>query len=835
MPGKIREDHSRFTIFFMAILALESLAVAVYLANLPGDPKNSVLLGFSAQRLALMAGMIAAAGLFGFLALGKKTIWVEKLAGGRVYLTATVILSTLFLVGFCITQLPRSLIDPALLAYYERLYPLLLWLWIVSLEAVLYLTWLRFGWSLKPDGSRKRILQISLIAAGVFLIVAIFILVTRFGLNADSEGWRKMGSPLLAWQIGLAVASGLILLLLDRHIASLSNRWARFSLDTGLMLALYVLALALWLPQPLQNSYFSPEPRLPNQEVYPYSDALYYGLASESVTIGTGLYGGEVTPRPFYLTVLSYLTAAAQGDYGRIITLQTFLLALVPVFLYLVGKQLMGRPLGFAIGLLGVFRELNAILSTHYIELSHSKLIMADMPTLLAILVLTWLMILWWKGNQTNPLWAMGVGGALGWVMLFRTQAVLLLPFILILILVQTPRKWKTWLARMGLFCAGLLLMIAPWLIRNYALTGQIVFDDPTTQTQFLQGRLGMDESAVEEDKSFIEIALQNPGAILSFTANHFMRNEIGTLFVTPPQRFVETVDTVMTEYPFWRDDRIDLTFGQGVLLIVTLGLMAIGIGSLYSRLGWVGLIPLAVNGIYTLSNALARNSSGRYNLPADWVGYVYLAAGLLQVGGWILLGLNRLSPETQITSPSPVEATPDKISMRKWVTLVITLILVGSLIPITEMVFPKRYEALTRADIPTLLKDWGVDPAAAKTLLAEPDVTFIYGRELYPRYYRPGDGEMGSNWVAYAPLDFCRMGFVITGPAGIDQAVVMLDRPPRSFPNRSDTLVLGRISSAEVRGKPVEYLQADLIILRGNPPVVVEGLREAPARCRLQ
>ena len=414
MAGKTREKHNRYIVPFFILLALESLAVAIYLTSLPRDPKNSVFLGFSAQRLVLIAGMLFTFLLFGYFVLHRKVAWVNKLASGRFYLHAMVALAALFLTGFLITQITQSLIDPTLVAYYERLYPILLWLWIVCLESILFLSWLRYGWSLEYGKEHKRIIYYAFLWSMIFLVVAVLILRTHYGIIVDSESWRKMGSPLLAWQVGLAITAGIILLVVDHRFQNQPNRKRSLGLDAGLVLVLYSLALALWLPQPLQNSYFSPEARPPNQEIYPYSDALYYSTAAESVTIGTGLYGGEVTPRPFYLAILSYITAAANGVYARIITLQTFFLALIPIFLYLVGKQLMGRPLGFAIGLLGVFRELNAILSTRYIELSNSKMIMADLPALLAILVFTWLFIRWWKTHRIKSVMGSRSGRRIG-------------------------------------------------------------------------------------------------------------------------------------------------------------------------------------------------------------------------------------------------------------------------------------------------------------------------------------------------------------------------------------------------------------------------------------
>jgi len=816
---------------FFIVIAIESLAVMVYIGSLPRDPKNSILLGYSLQRLVLMGAMLLPAAVIGYFALMKNTGWLKRLAEGKWYLPIFLVLGGCFLASLAITQLPISLVDEAYFAYFERLYPILVWVWITSLETILFITWLRYGWSSESIRDHKPVLKAALIAAVVLLVSTIIILATRMGLTPDTEGWRKMGSPLLAWQIAIAIVGGMILLLVGENNSGKISLRAKVAIDAGLIVILYGLALALWLPQPLQNSYFSPEARPPNHQIYPYSDALYYSVAAESVTIGEGLYGGEVTPRPFYLTLLSYISAAAKGDYAQIINLQSLLLVLIPVFLYLIGKQLMSRPLGFAVGLLGVFRELNGILSTRYIELSNSKMILADLPALLAILVFTWLLIIWWKKHSENLLWALAVGGALGWVMLFRTQTVVLLPFTILMLVLQFPRRWRFWLGRTAIFCAGMILIITPWLVRNFSLKGALIFDDPVTQTQFLQGRYGMDVRDPNVNGSLLQIALRNPGVVLSFASNHFLRNEIATLFVTPPQRFSESVDTLMTEYPFWRDDMIRLDFGQSIQLIIVLGLIALGLGALVARWRCVGLVPLMVNIAYTASNALARNSSGRYNLPVDWVGYFYLCAGLLQIVIWVMLGIRKNVDGQGET----IKFSPQKISPAKGVLLAVGLLLIGSLIPITEAVFPQRYEIITSDTLPALLRTWGVKPDQLEKIIAEPDMVIRYGLELYPRFYKPGIGEAGSTWASYAPLDFCRMGFVVTGPQGVEQVLVMLDRPPKVFPSRADTLVIGKRASALVRGKPIEYIQALWIIQPGESPVIIEGLIEPPQKCRLQ
>jgi hypothetical protein len=828
---------------FWALICLESLATGVYLILLPRDPKNSLIFGFSLQRLLMIAFILAAAVLAGtaiFPSLKHPGFVLHLKSLDRrdgFFIPAAILLPILFGGCFVLTQFPPALIDPRSLAYFERIHPLLVWGWIVGLEGFLAILYARFG--LHPDRLAvvRPLLRPFVISFGTALLVWILIALTHSGQTPDAVSWRELGSPLLAWQFWLAVLTGMLLLLAGRWLGKkVSNRLPGWSIDAFLMAALYGLTLFLWQSQPLQNSYFSPEPLPPNYQVYPYSDALYYSLSAESVTTGNGLYGWTVTPRPYFLSILAYIFALAKGDIARVVTLQTYLLALIPLALYLLGKILSGRHLGLAVGLLAAFRELDAILSTHAIQLSHSRMIMSDLPTLLVMLAFLVLLVRWLQRSYGSRLGVVLVGGCLGLLLLFRTQAIVLLPFVLLLAWLQYPRPGRTWLRQCGWVLLALVLVISPWLARNYTLTGKVVFDDPTTQTGLLQSRYALDDSdtggtSQDTGGSILQAVIHQPGAVIGFVLNHFLRNEIGTVFVTPPQPFIGTVDTLLTGTTFWQADTVALDTGQIVQVFLILAGMALGVAVMYRRWKFAGLAPLAVNVAYSLGNGLARNSGGRYNLPVDWVGYFYLAAGILQIFLWLLALIGR--PEPVEEEPAPQKINP--WGWRKTVMAGLVLVLVGSFIPLTERVFQQQYQTLNTTQLRDKLKTWNVDPTRATELAANSQTVILFARELYPRFYKLGLGEGGSNWAAYAPLDFCRMGFVTVGSDGIHQVIVTLARPPKNFPSRSDAIVLGQKASAEVNGKPVEYIRAELIVLKGPPPVIVNGLDSPPDTCRNQ
>jgi hypothetical protein len=810
---------------FTGLLTLETLAGMIYLLALPRDPKNSLLLGYSLQRLALVAFLGIFLLLFGFftwkISRNPQAFKASRtrFLGSRGFGWSLFGLFILFLAGFLWTNYPRYMLLDTQLAYYERLMPIAVWQWIICLETMLVLYFGKRALSEPVKADMKRTLLPAVVVFLGMLCVWLLIHLTQLGLTVDPVSWRQMGSPLLVWQICVALLAAALLAWAEAHwlhFFTAHNRWV----EVVLLIAVYSLTLALWLPQPIQPAYSAPRVTPPNYEIYPYSDAMYYSAAAESLLTGNGLYGHAVVPRPFFITVLAFLIQAADGKFEQVIFLQTFLLAFIPVLLYLIGRDLGGRPLGLAAAVMAAFREVDAIATTTYLQVSHSKLLLSDMPTLLATLLFTWLLIRWLKDHPIHPVWAVLAGSGLGWVMLFRTQFVVVLPVLWMVLALQKRMPWRRWLPTCGLITLGLILMVLPWLVRNYSLTHQFIFDDSQTQTQFVAGRYQFDDSGDtgNADGSIGQAILQHPLQVAGFIANHFLRNEICILFVTPPVNLYDSVKVTMEQVPFWHEDAIRLTGVQALQLAVVLLLMSIGLVSQWRKNHWAGLLPLILQLAYTGSNALARNSAGRYNLPVDWTGYFYLAAGVLQLWAWVIDNLTEVKPIS--------EASPAR-SGRSLIFAAAAVLLVGAIIPLTELAYPQRYGPIDAALLPGLLKSWGVAQSISAT-----DSQILYGRELYPRYYQPGTGEQGSNWVAFSPQDYCRMGFIVMGTDGVHQVIVRVNKPPEGFGNRADVVVLGKNAEGLVRGQSVVYVDAQTIILRDSSGVKVFQAEPANGTC---
>ena len=192
---------------------------------------------------------------------------------------------------------------------------------------------------------------------------------------------------------------------------------------------LWVLAVSLWMSLPLPvHNYFAPAVQAPNFEKYPFSDAEQYDLGSLNVYYGS--LKDIVISKPLYVTFLAILHTIAGLSYGRMIFFQTLIVALFPVVLYLIGKELHSRLAGIAIALFAIMREVTAIQVTSIANVSSTKLLLSDMPAALLASVLVLVLIRWFKesGKKVSG-HEFILGGLIGAFILTRIQTMALVPF----------------------------------------------------------------------------------------------------------------------------------------------------------------------------------------------------------------------------------------------------------------------------------------------------------------------------------------------------------------------------------------------------------------------
>jgi hypothetical protein len=289
---------------------------------------------------------------------------------------------------------------------------------------------------------------------------------------------------------------------------------------------------------------------------------------------------------------------------------------------------------------------------------SKSQLFFGDLPSAMVISLSALLALRWLKAPQRHPLMSFWAGGGLGMAMLVRTQSLFILPGVLLLALLALRGRWKTWLAQTGLLLLGLGLVIAPWLWRNWQITGQITFDDPKTQTGVMAQRYHLDdpnartEYLIRPDEDLDDFServnqgifsylLENPGDVARFVSAHWANAQIDNLLLLPVRDGIRAPGEMFSPTEaFWQSWDGSPTLSQSLLLALNLALLALGIGAAYARMRWAGLALLLMNLSYNASNALARNSGWRYLLPVDWMTYTYAALGLMELALGVLLVL---------------------------------------------------------------------------------------------------------------------------------------------------------------------------------------------------
>ena len=669
-------------------------------------------------------------------------------------------------------------------AYSERFTPLA---FLSILSGLEWFIWHVFGG--RADFSDfKYILKPFFYILLSFSVVAGIIWFTGWGRTATGNGsFGGPPTPLLEWQIILAILLVTVFMLTE-------SNWQGKRLNAILFLLVYLFACLLWLTDPLVPGFFATPPRAPNFEPYPFSDALIYSQYAQSALVGNGFLWPEVPTRPLYITLLTWMHALVGQNYYHIIILQTLLLAFFPAMLYLLGSELGSRSLGLMLALLATLRDMTANHAASFaLNYSYSKLFFSEIPTALLLAIFTLLVIRWLKA--TKPYWYLLIMGCiLGAAALIRLQsAVLLTPLALLAACVMWKTRRVELIGGLVLMVMGVMLMLVPWLTRNYFAADGFVLDNPISQSMVFASRWNgdngntiiprlPDETTAQYTSRMTVIALDNfkrePGRILSGAANHFFNNLISSLYILPMRdRLKSPGELIWPEHAFWQTG-----VRRPIFSAFSTILLALGLATAWQSNRWIGLLPFGFSIGYNAWTALFLSSGDRFLIPIDWSWYLYDCLGIIVILRLLLSGLRNT---TWISGRPKEEHKPEGKSLFSfsWQQIFLTsifILFVGSLVPLTEVVFSKKYPPQTREQLSAVLN----------IPIQETD-SISYGRAIYPRYYDAGKGEPGSAKLGYGKSSEARLVFWMAGPEP-RLVIFPLESAPNFFPNASDVWVVG-------------------------------------------
>jgi len=842
--------RSLATQLYLTFAALEGLFALILFLRLPADPDQAWLGGYSIERLVGVVVLFVGFAAFGYLAVqfARSPTWCGRflsrlsrfVQSGWVYYAILLFALVLGVISSHIVWLASVITDPFYHAIVARLAPPALWIAFLSWQTLFYLPLLRFG---KPHFDKNsKLLRTSALVLLALLLFWGFVAITRIGIEPDIGGWDPPGAPVLIRQVWLAWGLGIMFLI--TQTALMTGRGEEYDhrlkwLDIGISILLWAAAFWVWTQTPMSPSYFAPQPRAPNFEYYPYSDAAYYDLAAQRLLIGEGFSG--IPMKPLYAMILALFHTLVGQDYVDVVTLQIAVLALLPVAAYWLTKSLHVRLSGLVFAVLLIARERNAIMLSSDIRVSHSKLLMSGMPVTLVIVLLTWLLIRWLQKPGQRRWYPLAIGGILGLLMLIRPQILILALAIGAIIAIFSLRRFRSVLINAGFFVLGLSLALTPWLWRSYETTGRVTLNSPE-QMAYLTKLYSLEpwtytveRNPGESDGDYAQrvndhlfgFIRTHPGEVSKFVSAHFIHNEVAMLLALPMSPwFVQNPNSALNMYGWGQSPRFwdtccsvqayvtEMNFWGGrwegalsvqmiAMLLVNLTLIAIGLGAAWRRQDIAGWLPLALSLVYSISTAVGRYSGWRLILPADWVVFMYYAIGIGQISLWGCAYGTGKSLLTPVTDSGKTTWKRFSHSMRltaRDVRLALVWGLVFLALGLSPLLIENgiqpRFAPLTAAEQVEILQQVttaGENPQALERFRQDERAVVLQGLAFYPRYLDEGQGEPGGDWAAYAPRDYARLGFTLIGPQQAQVIVRMeSDSPPERFPNAAEVFVIG-------------------------------------------
>ena len=810
---------------YSALIIAGGILTLRSLLSIPKEAGNVILFGLSPERL-LMAGGVVLISAVGAWMLVQSWLHPAKFDAFRQRLETKIRAEKIWgnAIGLCIIGIisgssfilqTAEISEPFTQAYFVRLQPLILWVLIMCAQTLLALPLLRYGLDLRQLKPKNRIAYSIAMLFGFFVIVWIWIGQSGYGIAANDvgTGWNYLGSPVLETQalLGWAIMIGFIMLSVwvkeHSHKLYLPNTQGHYSVagkkfsilssgayrrvrlwvqrfttrrvDLVISGLLWLTAFTLWMSIPLAPSWFAAPPRSPSFEFYPNSDASVYDITAQNALTGAGFKSWEspFTVRPMYALFLTLFHAIGGLAYEPIIWMQVAVLALLPILIYWLTRLIHSRAAAVLAAMLIIFREANAIALGDRITVSHAKLLMSDLPTTLGVLLFLLVITIWLKSPTKRQALPLAAGGIMGAFMLIRPEFGVLLPFVGLAALLQLTRRRVEWLKSMLLITAGLILMLTPWVWRNYQITGTIFLDSPQYRTDLFAKRYRADpigfrlptsvptpaddsEAAIPPQitpnivaqpgettaeytqrmaEDVAEYTRQNFGAVAHFVINHFFNSQIQTVLYLPAtNRMADSAtgylghksadqfwdeccspENYIRRLPFWHQWDGNLPRQSIVPLAINLLLIAAGICTAWQRQKIIGLLPLFASTGYILINAVVRNSGGRYILPVDWVGIFYYSIGLAQISIWVLEYFKRGNLPRVVAEIEPAGASRSGTGSSPAVVgsilgIAACIFTLGCVLPVTEKAIPARYTASSlEARLTTLLQPENTNLAA--------------------------------------------------------------------------------------------------------------------------
>jgi hypothetical protein len=521
--------------------------------------------------------------------------------------------------------------------------------------------------------------------------------------------------------------------------------------------------------------------------------------------------------------------------------------------IYLLTKSIHSRAAGLMTAFLIMFRERNAIALSDHITVTHAKAILSDLPATLGVVLFLLIMIWWLQQPKKRLNFALLAGGVIAAFVLVRPDLGAMIPFVGLGALLTLRRRPALWGKGMLLLGLGVILVLAPWVIRNWCVTGKVFLDIPGDRLGVFRETIFRREtgfSPLQDEEMGIKVngkALLDPNppdpspplTTKDIVFNHYFNGQAQSLLylpiasnllvapltavtsASPGQAFVQmccSPPKYVRSLPYWWSDWNGHLAAQSFLpLTLILFLIALGLASTWRRQRTKGLLPLFAYVAHLLIYALFRRSGGRFILEVDWVTAMFYGIGLVELifGTWSWL--RRESLEDWLFSKPLLKTTRDWNTTKSYFLIGLFVLFIGISPPLVEMIIPQRYsQAWFESRYQALMKSESLEELGIEEKLSNRENVF-YGRALYPRYFAPGEGMTG--WTGAFRRDISRIEFYLVGSTHAWVALPY-NSVLEEFPHASDVIFVGEDKEF--------FIEADVLFLyQGQSALPVNILGE--------
>ena len=668
----------------------------------------------------------------------------------------------------------------------------------------------------------------------------------RKATGSDIEGnFRLPGFPILDYQVAITLIGIIGVFILIRWLVDKWEKGKKLSViavDIMIILCLIVGSFLITNSTPVIPNSFIDQPRPPNYTIAPNLDAEIYERTSQSLLamgrmqtyIGEGdnLSIGRRPLLALYLALLHQVTGLGHDD---ILSIQLLFFSLVPVLIYIFTKNLHNRISATVAAVLMIFRHQNGLLLAHNVwGGANLQMIMSDFPAMMIVILFLILSIKWIKNFNENSLFPIIPGGIIGLGLLIRQEVLVLLPMVCIAALLGRTPRFKIILKQFFLLFISTVVVITPWITRNYVETGKIFLDKPSNRIEKIihsisfgisdANKTDQDNLPVVDERDVLPIDLSssatdtNQLTHFQLVGNHYA-NAFPQLFLYLPnnplglnldylQKMVnrnleKTYGGVLyspykyaKSLPYWWFDQWDgkIDGKSWIYLSGVVGLISVGIYGVWKKERWIISLPLlAIFGMITIY-ALIQASGGRWLQTVDWLSAMFLSIGLVELSShaldyWTGKGIMK----QKVSGPDILKQYRDTPLSGATISFIfLGIVLLGASPVIAEIVIPNHYpESEMEFRLSSVLDE--ENPSLTNSNrdmlrnFLDQGGEVIYGRALYPRYFPPDASMMTTNQRTFPSSTT----FTIAGTE-LNFVVLPSMESPISFPHGSDVLTFG-------------------------------------------